>query len=94
MQSTVLYLVGHASRTYMTSLNSTTVEGLGQVEAALQRPKGQALITVSNHVAALDDPLIVSALLPQHALQQPEALRWGIYMRRWGGALVGAVRQE
>lgn len=76
LRSMVLYLVGHASRAYMTSLNTTTVEGLGQVEAALQRPKGQALITVSNHVAALDDPLIVSALLPQQALQQPEALRW------------------
>ena len=36
----------------------------------------QALITVSNHVAALDDPLVVSALLPPGALGRPRALRW------------------
>jgi len=36
----------------------------------------QALITVSNHVAALDDPLVVSALLPPGALGRPAALRW------------------
>ena len=36
----------------------------------------QALITVSNHVAALDDPLVVSALLPPGALGRPQALRW------------------
>jgi len=36
----------------------------------------QALITVSNHVAALDDPLVVSALLPPGALGRPAAMRW------------------
>ena len=36
----------------------------------------QALITVSNHVAALDDPLLTSALVPAGALLQPSALRW------------------
>ncbi len=34
------------------------------MEYALKRPKGQALITVCNHVAALDDPLVMSALIP------------------------------
>lgn len=36
----------------------------------------QALITVSNHVAALDDPLLTAALVPAGALLQPSALRW------------------
>ena len=36
----------------------------------------QALITVSNHVASLDDPLLTSALVPAGALLQPQALRW------------------
>ena len=31
---------------------------------------------MSNHVAALDDPLVVSALLPPGALGRPQALRW------------------
>lgn len=37
---------------------------------------GQALITVSNHVASLDDPLATAALLPLGALLRPSALRW------------------
>ena len=37
---------------------------------------GQALITVSNHVAALDDPLVTAALLPPGAFLSPRALRW------------------
>ena len=36
----------------------------------------QALITVSNHVASLDDPLLTSALVPAGALLRPQALRW------------------
>ena len=36
----------------------------------------QALITVSNHVAALDDPLVTCALLPPGALLRPQQLRW------------------
>lgn len=73
----VLLAVGSASRAYMTSLNTTSVEGGGHLAAALERPAGQALITVCNHVAALDDPLVVSALLPEAALQQPDKLRCG-----------------
>ncbi|KAG2442567.1 hypothetical protein HXX76_002653 [Chlamydomonas incerta] len=72
----VLLAVGSAARAYMTGLNSTSVEGGGHLATALERPAGQALITVCNHVAALDDPLVVSALLPEAALQQPDKLRW------------------
>lgn len=75
----MLYLVGSASRAYMTSLNTTTVHGgLDTLAAALRsRQPGQALVTVCNHVAALDDPLLVAALLPEGALEQPDTLRWG-----------------
>ena len=31
---------------------------------------------MSNHVAALDDPLVTAALLPPGALLQPRQLRW------------------
>ena len=40
------------------------------------RDAQQALITVSNHVASLDDPLLTSALVPAGALLRPQALRW------------------
>ncbi|GFR40957.1 hypothetical protein Agub_g1621, partial [Astrephomene gubernaculifera] len=76
LRRAVLYLVGSAARVYMTGLNSTSVEGLDHMSAALQRPAGQALITVSNHVAALDDPLVVTTLLPEGTLEQPDKLRW------------------
>ncbi|KXZ56767.1 hypothetical protein GPECTOR_1g691 [Gonium pectorale] len=60
----------------MTGLNSTHIEGQERLAAALSRPTGQGLVTVSNHVAALDDPLVVAAMLPERTLEQPEALRW------------------
>lgn len=72
----VLCVLGSAARSYMTSLNTTRVEGAELMASALRRPVGQALITVSNHVAALDDPLVVSALLPEGALQQPGSIRY------------------
>ncbi|KAG2499894.1 hypothetical protein HYH03_002182 [Edaphochlamys debaryana] len=76
LRRTVLYVIGSAARAYMTGLNSTTVEGAGHLAQALERPSDQALITVCNHVAALDDPLVVAAMLPEQTLQQPEKLRW------------------
>ena len=71
----MIYLVGNASRVYMQTLNSTTLQGLEHMEAALQRPAGQALITVSNHVAAMDDPLVVSNVVPPQYLGRPESMR-------------------
>lgn len=75
LQKAVIYLVGNASRIYMQTLNTTTFSGLEHMEAALQRPTGQPLITVSNHVAAMDDPLVVSNVVPPQYLGKPEAMR-------------------
>ncbi len=93
-QRSVLYLVGSASRAYMTSLNTTTVHGgLDTLAAALRsRQPGQALVTVCNHVAALDDPLLVAALLPEGALEQPEQLRWVKAREQRGADLQPGVR--
>ena len=57
-------------------LNSTEVEGAEHMERALQRPPQQPLITVCNHVAAMDDPLVMSAIIPPQYLAQPRSLRW------------------
>lgn len=59
----------------MRQLNHTTFEGLEHIEAALNRPEGTPLITVSNHVAAMDDPLVVSNVVPQEYLSMPEKMR-------------------
>lgn len=76
LQALVFSAVGTASRVLMRVLNDLSVEGAEQLEAALQRPSGQALITVSNHVAAMDDPLLPAALLPARFVLQPDAARW------------------
>ena len=74
-QGAVVAAVGAASRLLMSVLGTTHVTGGHHITAALQRPPGQALITVSNHVSALDDPLVTSTLLPQRLLTPPD-VRW------------------
>ncbi|GAU50494.1 hypothetical protein TSUD_409720 [Trifolium subterraneum] len=45
------------------------VYGLEKLHSALlERPKGKPLLTVSNHVASMDDPLVIASLLPPHVL--------------------------
>lgn len=46
------------------------------LDAVSHRPQGQALITVSNHVASMDDPLVIAAILPPHVLLHARCLRW------------------
>ena len=45
-------------------------------DAVLHRAPGQGLLSVCNHVGALDDPLVLAAALPAAVLTQPEAMRW------------------
>lgn len=48
-----------ASKFYLQLLNRTTVEGAEHLIQQLeQRPKGTAVITVSNHSATVDDPAV------------------------------------
>lgn len=42
------------------------------------RPAGQPLITVSNHVAAMDDPLLLAALTPFRSVFEPGGMRWSL----------------
>lgn len=78
-QSSLLYLIATASRAFMTKVNHTSVDGVEHLKQALQRPQGQALITVSNHVAAMDDPLVISSLVPSDYFSDPGKLRWALW---------------
>ena len=62
----------------MSLFSNTRISNPETLQAAFNRPAGQGLITVSNHVAALDDPLVVAALMPTGSLLQPQAYRWGM----------------
>ncbi len=42
------------------------------------RPAGQPLITVSNHVAAMDDPLLLAALTPLRSVFETGGMRWSL----------------
>jgi monolysocardiolipin acyltransferase len=59
----------------MQGLNTTHVQGAHHMQAALERPAGQALITVCNHVASMDDPLVMSTILPTEAFRDASLLR-------------------
>ena len=78
VQSLVLGAVGLLSRGFMTILNRTDVRGQENFDSAFQRPKNQSLITVSNHTAALDDPLLLAAMMPLDSFSRPSEFRWGM----------------
>jgi hypothetical protein len=50
-QTVVLSLVASASKLFMNAFSTLLVENGKALDSALQRPAGQPLITVSNHVA-------------------------------------------
>eukprot|EP00232_Nephroselmis_pyriformis_P029455 CAMPEP_0182852254 /NCGR_PEP_ID=MMETSP0034_2-20130328/68_1 /TAXON_ID=156128 /ORGANISM="Nephroselmis pyriformis, Strain CCMP717" /LENGTH=236 /DNA_ID=CAMNT_0024982957 /DNA_START=63 /DNA_END=770 /DNA_ORIENTATION=+ len=76
-RSMLIGVLGTACKVLMTTLNTTRVEGQHHLtQALLHREEGQPLITVSNHVASIDDPLVVSAILPMETLMDAEAVRW------------------
>jgi monolysocardiolipin acyltransferase len=53
------------------------IYGAEKLHQALQeRPKGKPLLTVSNHVAAMDDPFVIASLLPPSVMLEAQKLRW------------------
>lgn len=83
LQTAVMYILAHASRSFMTVANSTTVEGAEHMQAALDRRQGRPLITVCNHVASMDDPLVMSTILPPEVYSDASQLRCVIRQPLW-----------
>ncbi|KAJ3676165.1 hypothetical protein LUZ60_003577 [Juncus effusus] len=76
-QSLAIPLIGTACHVFMHGLNLVQVYGAEKLhKAVLERPEGKPLITVSNHVAAIDDPFIIASLLPPSIMRNPNNLRW------------------
>ncbi|KAE9593694.1 putative transferase [Lupinus albus] len=77
MQAVAVPVIGNVCHVFMNGLNRVQVYGLEKLQSALlERPKGKPLLTVSNHVASMDDPLVIASLLPPKVLMDAKNLRW------------------
>ncbi|XP_040375093.1 tafazzin isoform X2 [Rosa chinensis] len=77
VQAVAVPVIGNVCHVFMNGLNRVQVYGLEKFhDALLRRPKDRPLITVSNHVASMDDPLVIAALLPPNVLLDAKNLRW------------------
>ncbi|KAK8480429.1 hypothetical protein V6N13_131006 [Hibiscus sabdariffa] len=77
LQAVAVPLIGNVCHVFMNGLNRVQVYGLEKLhDALLNRPKNKPLITVSNHVASVDDPFVIASLLPPRVLLDSQNLRW------------------
>ncbi|RZC80776.1 hypothetical protein C5167_043364 [Papaver somniferum] len=77
LQSVAVPMIGNVCHFFMHGLNHVQIYGAEKLQkAVLQRQQGKSLITVSNHVASVDDPFVISALLPPSVLFDAHGLRW------------------
>ncbi|XP_074567388.1 uncharacterized protein LOC141824055 [Curcuma longa] len=76
-QALAVPVIGNACYAFMHGLNHVQIYGMEKLHQAVkQRPEGKPLLTVSNHVAAVDDPLVIASLLPPSSLLNAHDLRW------------------
>lgn len=77
LQALAVPVLGNACHVFMHGLNHVQIYGAEKLHMALlQRPQGKPLITVSNHVAAVDDPLLIASLLPPSVMLDARNIRW------------------
>ncbi|XP_068663655.1 uncharacterized protein [Aristolochia californica] len=77
LQSLAVPVIGNVCHVFMHGLNQIQIYGAEKLQhALLQRPEGKSLVTVSNHVASMDDPLVIASLLPPSVLLDSNSLRW------------------
>ena len=66
-------------------LNTTTVEHQDRWDAAVyNRPPGQGLLTVANHTSTLDDPMVISSIVPLSFFaseHRHHGMRWSLCAR-------------
>ncbi|GMP40178.1 hypothetical protein CsSME_00010724 [Camellia sinensis var. sinensis] len=77
LQALAVPVIGNVCHVFMHGLNRVQIYGAENLhQALLNRPEKQPLITVSNHVASVDDPLVIASLLPPSTLLDAHRLRW------------------
>ncbi|KAI5362157.1 Putative phospholipid/glycerol acyltransferase [Septoria linicola] len=80
--SATLGTVGFLCRSFLFALNRTEVHGLDRFLTILderedEQERTRGLVTVSNHVSVLDDPLIWG-VLPHRYFWKPNNMRWSM----------------
>ncbi|KAL7084052.1 hypothetical protein ACP275_14G201400 [Erythranthe tilingii] len=77
LQAVAAPVIGNVCHVFMHGLNRVQIFGAEKLQhVLLHRPENKSLITVSNHVAAMDDPLVIASLLPPSMLLDANGLRW------------------
>ncbi|XP_043711512.1 tafazzin [Telopea speciosissima] len=77
LQALAVPVIGNVCHVFMHGFNHIQIYGGEKLHQALQqRPEGKPLITVSNHVASMDDPLVIASLLPPSFMLDAHRLRW------------------
>ena len=78
-RSLTISAVGTLCRLFLRGLYDFTVHDGHHLDQALARPKGTALLSVSNHVATIDDPHVLSSIVPYRTLLHGASeMRWGV----------------
>ncbi|KAM3290671.1 tafazzin [Capsicum chacoense] len=77
VQAVAVPVLGNVCHVFMHGLNRVQIYGAEKLYQVLEnRIETKPLITVSNHVAAMDDPLVIAALLPPSVMLDAQNLRW------------------
>ncbi|XP_023747164.1 uncharacterized protein LOC111895309 isoform X1 [Lactuca sativa] len=77
LQAVAVPVIGNVCHVFMHGLNHVQIYGGEKLQQGLlNRPDKTPLITVSNHIASMDDPLVIAALLPKSLLLDARNLRW------------------
>ncbi|KAH9615163.1 hypothetical protein KSS87_014849 [Heliosperma pusillum] len=77
VQAMAVPIFGNVCYVFMHGLNRVQIYGAEKlVDAVKRKSKDKPLVTVSNHVASIDDPLVIASLLPPRVLMDAQNLRW------------------
>jgi monolysocardiolipin acyltransferase len=71
--------MGPVCRLVVRGLNHLHVHDIHHLEKCLERPVGTGLLTISNHIATIDDPHLIAAVVPPRLLLRGSTeMRWGV----------------
>ena len=78
-KSVAIATVGSVCRLFIRGGNQLHMHESQHLERALHRPKGIALLSVSNHIATVDDPHLLASIVPFDTLMHGRSeMRWGV----------------